>query len=182
MLDTLDLTTTIFAKTALGQQEIQTRALGLPPLVRRILVLTDGKRPGSELATFLGGGGDIEEILSQLLAQGCVEAQVHVQPPAAPVPAIAELPDGPGTRDISGLPPADARSPEDNEMARNFMVNTVNSIFGQHTHISLVRNISEARNTEQLRTVYHDWMASMAAHRTGSRRLPELSEKLFNVL
>ena len=32
--DTPDLTTAIFAKTALGQQEIQTRSLGLSPLAQ----------------------------------------------------------------------------------------------------------------------------------------------------
>ncbi|MGS5089266.1 hypothetical protein ACVC7V_22535 [Hydrogenophaga sp. A37] len=196
MPDTLDLTTTIFTKTPLGQQEIQTRSLGLSPLVRRTLVLVDGKRTGADLGVFLSGGADIADVLGQLLTLGCVEARETTQRAAARVPAIepqsgpeavldpegepaAETPDSDA---LAALPPSDARNAKDNEMARNFMVNSVNSIFGQHMHISLVRDISEARSTEQLRTVYHAWMVSMAVHRTGSKRLPELREKLFKVL
>ena len=50
MPDTSDLSSAVFAKTEMGQQEIQTRSLGLSPLVHRILVLADGKKNGGELA------------------------------------------------------------------------------------------------------------------------------------
>lgn len=185
MLDTLDLTTTIFAKTALGQQEIQTRSLGLSPLVRRTLVLTDGKRTGSELGVFLSGSADIVDVLGQLLALDCVEAVEPVQGSAiqpstraksdhTAVAAVAEA--------LAGLPPADAREAKDNEMARNFMVNSVNSIIGQNMRITLVSDISRAQTTGQLREVYLAWESSMSNHSMGAKRLPELREKLFKVL
>jgi hypothetical protein len=187
MPETFDLTTAVYAKTAVGQQEIQTRSLGLSPLVRRTLVLIDGKRSGSDLAGFLGGGGDIEEILTQLLAQGCVEAQARVKPVAAPAPvapAAAAIPEGAesSSGEIPGLPSAGSRSAKDNEMARNFMINSVNSIIGQNMRISLVHDIFHAETTEQLRVVYHAWASSMSNHGTGAKRLPELREKLFKVL
>lgn len=200
MPDTLDLTTTIFAKTTLGQQEIQTRSLGLSPLVRRTLVLVDGKRTGAELGVFLSGGADIADVLGQLLALGCVEAREATQRGAARVPATEPQP-GPeavvdvelepegepaaettGSDALTALPPADARDAKDNEMARNFMVNSVNSIIGQNMRISLVSDISRAQTTEQLRVIYLAWESSMSNHGMGARRLPELREKLFKVL
>jgi len=42
----LDLSAATFAKTVIGQQEIQTRLLGLTPLTRRALV-TDNAAAGS---------------------------------------------------------------------------------------------------------------------------------------
>ncbi|MDP2406076.1 hypothetical protein [Hydrogenophaga sp.] len=186
MSETFDLTTAVYAKTAVGQQEIQTRSLGLSPLVRRILVVIDGKRSGSELAAFLSGSGDIEEILAQLLTLDCVEAQVRAKPMASPAPAAAAVPAneaaGSSSSEIPGLPSADSRSAKDNEMARNFMINSINSIIGQNMRISLVHDIFHAETTEQLRVVYHAWASSMSNHGMGAKRLPELREKLFKVL
>lgn len=189
MPETFDLTTAVYAKTAVGQQEIQTRSLGLSPLVRRILVLVDGKRSGSELAPFLSGNGDIEEILGQLLTLDCVEAQARTKPmasqaAAAPAPAATAANEGgeSSSSEIPGLPSAGSRSAKDNEMARNFMINSVNSIIGQNMRVSLVHDIFHAETTEQLRVVYHAWASSMSNHGMGAKRLPELREKLFKVL
>lgn len=185
MIQTHELTSAIFAKTAQGQAEIQQRSLGLSPLLRRILVLVDGKRTGSELATFLGGQGDIQDILSQLVTKGCVDAQpANVKAPVAMVSAIRAPEPAPPTiaSNWPGLPPAETRSAKDNDMARNFMINSVNLIIGQNSRISLVKDIFHAADTEQLRTVYPAWAESMSGHSMGARRLPELTEKLFKVL
>jgi hypothetical protein len=74
------------------------------------------------------------------------------------------------------------RSAKDNEMARNFMINSINSIMGLHSRISLITDLTAAKTTEELRHVYIAWQASMADHPVGKRRLPELTEKLFKVL
>ena len=55
--------TAVYTKTAAGQQEIASRALGLAPLVRRVLVLVDGQRNGADLAAF-AGGQDIAAIVT----------------------------------------------------------------------------------------------------------------------
>jgi hypothetical protein len=193
MLDTPHLAAAVYAKTLTGQEEIRSRALGLSPLVRRTLVLVDGKRTGSELAVFLAGQGDVEQVLTQLLELGCIEALVR-RPTAAvaaapepepgnpqpvPVPALG----GQGAEGrIPGLPDASTRSAKENDMARHFMINSVNAIIGQHSRISLVHDIFHAVTTEQLRTVYLHWESSMSEHAMGARRLPELREKLFKVL
>lgn len=189
MPETIDLSTTVFAKTAVGQAEIQSRTLGLSLLVRRALVLVDGKRSGAELSVFLVGKGDVEVVLAELLERGCIEAVGRVGKAAAAVAAPVASPDPTetaappdGAVDIPGLPPADSRSAKENEMARNFMINSINSIIGQNMRVTLVTDIFHAKGTDGLRKIYRAWEASMADHGIGSRRLPELREKLFKVL
>ncbi len=184
MPDTLDLNSAVFSKTPVGQQEIQSRGLGLSPLVRRILVLVDGKRTGSELGGFVSGGDSIQQILQTLLEHGCVQAQGSAKPSAAaatPAAPSASTP-APPTFSLLGLPPAEVRTAKDNDMARHFMINSINAIIGQHMRVSLIHDIFHAATTEDLRTVYHAWSASMADHSMGAKRLPELREKLFKVL
>lgn len=188
MPDSADLHLSVFGKTALGQQEIQSRALNLSPLVRRVLVLVDGKRSGAELSVFLVGKGDIDVVLGQLLECGCIEVVATVRPAPVPAPAVSVTADAapsggaPAEEMLDGLPPAESRSAKDNEMARNFMINSVNAIIGQNTRVTLVTDIFNAKSTEQLRQVYHAWASSMSGHGTGAKRLPELREKLFKVL
>lgn len=195
MPDTLDLNSATFAKTATGQQEIQTRALGLAPLVRRVLVLADGKKSGRDLGAFVSGGEDIKTILEQLLSLGCLEAKAQAKAAAAePVAAKAEAGDAATKADssevgndqyLAGLAtmvPADKRTSKDNEMARNFMINSVNSIIGQNMRLSLIHEIFHAQTTEELRLTYLHWEKTMSEHGMGSKRLPELREKLFKVL
>ena len=185
MSETLDLHAAVFSKTPVGQHEIQSRELGLSPMVRRILVLIDGKRSGHELATFVSGDDGIAPILQTLLEKGCVQVQAGAKAPSgsamlASAPASSAV--SPESRELAGLPAAEMRTAKENEMARNFMINSVNSIIGQTMRISLVHDIFHAATTEQLRTVYHAWAASMSDHSMGAKRLPELREKLFKVL
>ena len=96
--------------------------------------------------------------------------------------AVASLWTTPAWSKTYPLPPADSRSAQDNEMARNFMINSINSIIGQNTRLSLVTDIFHAKGTEGLRKVYRAWESSMSDHGMGAKRLPELREKLFKVL
>jgi hypothetical protein len=196
MSDTLDLISATFAKTATGQQEIQTRSLGLAPLVRRVLVLADGKKSGRDLGAFVSGGEDIKTILEQLLSLGCLEAKAQAKAAAAEpaaakseasagAPKVAATPDAGSDQYLAGLAsmvPAEKRTAKDNEMARNFMINSVNSIIGQNMRLSLIHDIFHAQTTEELRLVYLHWETTMSEHGMGSKRLPELREKLFKVL
>lgn len=183
MPDTLSLSSAVFTKTEIGQQEIQTRSLGLSPLVRRILVLADGKKRGRELAAFLPSADGIHAVLEELLSLGCLRAEDGNQAASQPAAeANNESSSEAFFANTSGLPAAEMRSARDNEMARNFMINSINSIIGQQMRISLITDIAGAKGTEGLRSVYLAWQASMADHTMGKRRLPELTEKLFKVL
>ena len=178
-----DLTATTFSKTAAGLQEIQNRALGLPALIRRILVLVDGKRSGRELAAFVGGSDDISEVLSQLVAKGCIDARGAAQPePAAAAAAAAASAPMDAAAQLACLPDAAARTPKEMEMARNFMVNTTNTICGQNQRLSLIKAVLACQSADELRQIYAEWASTMNAIPAGAKRLPELREKLFAVL
>src|ERR1035437_559697 len=114
MSDTsIDFHRAFFVKTAIGQQEVQTRALRLPPLVRRLLILVDGKRSGQELAAFVDGHA-AADLLGELLALKCVEvvastAATTVTSPASPTPEKASSGDIPDAA-LAELPPPESRS------------------------------------------------------------------------
>src|SRR5690606_18635921 len=113
-----------------GQQEIHTRSLGLPPLVRRLLVLVDGKRSATELTAFVPEGQDVAAMLQTLLTQDCIElrgkpgAEVEATQGGAANESDMAMFERPVDGSIPGLPLAAARSLKDNEMARNFMINS----------------------------------------------------------
>jgi len=174
MSEAIDLIAASFAKTEAGQQEIQKRALGLSPLVRRLLVLVDGQRTGKDLAVFVAGN-EVEPILRELVDKGCVEAK------AAPVP-VAPVSAAPAATGLAALPDASTRTQAENDMARNFMVNTVNTIFGQQSRLTLIETISRSKTTDELRMAYLSWLQTMEGDRTAAKRLPDLREKLFKVL
>jgi hypothetical protein len=179
MSEVLDLYTASFSKTDIGQREIQSRSMALAPLVRRLLVLVDGQKTGKELAVY-AGGTEVEPLLQELLDKGCVEARARSRT-HEPASAGDGKPKAGGI-DASGLPDAATRTASENEMARNFMTNTVNTIFGQHARLSLIETISRAKGTDGLRQAYLSWLKAMEDDRVGAKRLPELREKLFKVL
>lgn len=174
----------IYAKTTQGQQEIQARALGLTPLARRVLVLVDGHRSGKDLAAFVPGN-DIEAHLTELLTRECIAA-VGLAAAPAPAPAHASAtaghPHDPFEDELARLPAAETRGAKDLDMARNFMTNTVNNIFGHHNRISLLEAIFACQSSEALRQVYPAWAHALETNSTGKKRLPELRDKLFAVL
>lgn len=178
----LDLTGTTFFKTPAGLQEIQNRALGLPALIRRVLVLVDGKRNAKELAAFVGSEDNIKEVLGQLMAHGCIDAQGR-EKPAPPAKAAAAAPGQVDyAADLAGLCHAALRSPKEVEMARNFMVNTTNTIFGQNMRLSLIKSIVACQGAEELRQVYPAWVSNMASSGASAKHLPELCQRLFHIL
>lgn len=171
------LLTAKLTKTPQGLQEIQTRSLGLGALARRVLILVDGNRTGKELGAFVAGT-DILSLLDELLKLDCValvagSASRSVESSTQAAGALGELAD---------LPSAQTRTAKDVEMARNFMTNTVNTIFGHHNRISLIEAIHACQSSDDLRRVYGPWVQAMETNSIGKKRLPELREKLFAVL
>ena len=183
----LDLSRVVFAKTAVGQQEIQTRSLGLGPLPRRLLVLIDGKRSGQELATFVAGH-DVNELLDQLREKACIESVAPIQPaPVAVTNLKSHSTDDAASNQtvataLAGLPAPETRNAEDIEKARSFMVNTVNYVFGQNTRMVMLEAIFECQTAQALRLIYPKWVELMSSNKDGIKRLPELQLQLLKVL
>lgn len=94
---------TTYRKTPAGSEAIATRAAGLTPRQRSLLILVDGKRTTTELAALTSASGDSQELLQGLLEHGFIEAvaQREAAPArAAPRPAAA----------AAGIPLPQARS------------------------------------------------------------------------
>ena len=180
-----DVSTAVYAKTALGQDEIQNRVLRLPLLLRRVLLLVDGRRDAEALAE-LTPGHDARAMLGELLDQGGI-AEVALPKPAAARAAPRPAADAPPAESatvaaLDGLPPAEARSAKQVEMARNFMINTINTLLEANTRLTLVKQIFDSAGAAELRRQYPAWEEAIGSAWIGSKRLPELRKKLFAVL
>ncbi len=177
--------TSCFAKTTVGVSEIQTRALGLNPLLRRLLVLIDGKRNCVELGGLVSGH-DLQALLDELLSKGCIAEVESVKSVKAVAPAAPVAAADPNKqfieRELAALPAPESRTPKDLRMARDFMMNTVNTMFGQYTRLTLVQAIHACQSTAELRKIYPEWVRAMSESAIGARRLPELSQQLAKTL
>lgn len=204
---TLSHSSTVFAKTDLGREEIQHRSLRLAPLLRRLLLLVDGERNVAQLTPFVAGQ-DVGAMLQELTELGCVQAVVTAPAPAPAAAAAAthaksDLRDRPGTASAApngaagtagaasgtaaaglpaDLPDPASRTPAQVEMARNFMINTINALLEPNTRLTLVKKIFDSAGPAELREHYPQWDAAIGSSWSGARRLPELRKQLFAVL
>jgi len=180
----------LFTKTALGQQEIQSRAQGLSPITRRLLILIDGKRSFQELTTFVTGH-DLGDLLSELQTKACIEVAAGLR--TANATSVAEAPVAPAphpvdpvttstSHDLAKLPEASTRTAKDVDMARHFMVNTINAVFPLNYQVNLLEAISACTTAQDVRRVYPQWAETIGSDKTGGKRLPEFRIMLFEVL
>ena len=177
----IDFSRSLFAKTPSGHQEIQTRALKLGPIPRRLLILVDGKRSTQELATLVAGH-NVSELLTELLNRGCIES---TGAPSAPTQALPKAPNVDQVLSdsfLAKLPDATTRNDKDIEMARNVMTNTINNVFPMNFQVGLLEAISDCDTTVDVRRVYPQWETTMTSSKAGLKRLPEFKAMLFKVL
>jgi hypothetical protein len=170
----------IYSKTPLGQQEIQHRSLRLPLLTRRVLLLVDGRRPVSDLST-LAGNADVPSLLVELESLGCIE-RTGKAATAAPAPAAEPATASTAADPLAALPPPASRTGEQVEMARNFMINTINRMLEQNSRLTLVEKIFHSVDAAELRQHYAAWEEAIGSSWMGRKRLDELKQKLFAVL
>ena len=86
-----------YIKTAQGRAEVAVRSTALNGLQRRILIVVDGKKTVNDLGAFVRVG-ELDAVLSHLLALGFVESTGGIAPllaPAAPGFAAALVSDVP---------------------------------------------------------------------------------------
>ena len=97
----------IFRKTAKGLAEVDSRAHRLPPRLRGMLILVDGKRDSDDLDRLVAQ--DAVETLTALAEQGLIEAvgeTLAVAEPAAsygPLPAPGPVPATRSPRELAAL-------------------------------------------------------------------------------
>jgi hypothetical protein len=74
--------TTVYAKTAIGQEEVATRVRHIPALMRTMLIMVDGRSSVGQLLANHPTPEEARGYLESLLEGGFIAAQ------AAPVPAV----------------------------------------------------------------------------------------------
>ena len=79
----------IYHKTLKGTEAIANRHSGLPPKLRSLLIMVDGKRSYTDLSGVGAVLGDFEALLSQLAGDGLIEAAGGPAPAAAAAAAAA---------------------------------------------------------------------------------------------
>ncbi len=167
----------VFTKTQKGQDEITSRAGGLTPRQRRVLIFVDGKRTIEELHSMLQAD-DLTHTLGMLEEDGYIAVGALTTPqgktvaaPPTPLPsatAFSPLPDSPDPLRL--------------QQARNFMTNTLNTFVGSLGASSLLDRIGEAEGHEGLRALYDEWYHAMVMSREGKREAEVLRTKLLQVI
>lgn len=166
----------VFAKTRKGQDEIATKAGGLSPRVRRVLIFVDGKRTVDDLRSMLQSD-DLQHTLGMLEEEGFIELAsvtnaagkpVAPQAPLASITAFGELPA--------------EHDPVRLQKARNFMNNTLNAFVGALGNSSLLDRIEKASSHLELRAMYDEWYHAIVMSREGKREAEGLRTKLLAVI
>lgn len=145
----------VYVKTPKGIEEVAERRHGLPQRVRRVLIMADGKRDARQLEEMLPAEG-VAAIVESLVTEGFLTALEAPKAEQAPPPADDE---------------------KRFEMARNFMMNTVNAFIGI-AGSSLLMKLEAAQDLETLRGHYTDWQVALNLSRDGRKQLPDLERKL----
>lgn len=162
-----------FAKTPKGHDEISTKAGGLTPRQRRVLIMIDGKRTIDELRSMLQAD-DLQHTLGMLEEDGYIEIGGDTGKagvPPGPLPSITAFGELPATPD-----------PVRMQQARNFMMNTLNAFVGALGTSSLLDRIENAQDHGALRQLYDEWYHAIVMSREGKREAESLRSKLLAVI
>jgi len=169
-----------YAKADKGFAEIESRAFGLSPKLRRVLILIDGKRNLDALRTMLGLDG-IEKLLDDLTSQGFIKkVDAHGDAAEVDAPADEGTAAAPVEDVLAALP--ESRSASEIEKAKNFMINTLVHFHGQYTKLDVMRAVKACETAVQVRAQYPDWVRCMHESRQAEKRLPDLTRQLLAVL
>ena len=165
----------VFAKTPKGQDEIASRAGGLTPRQRRVLIMIDGKRTVDDLREMLQAD-DLQHTLGLLEEEAYIEMIRATDAegktaPVSPLPSITAFGDLPDGNDSVRL-----------QQARNFMMNTLNAFVGALGTSSLLDRIENAGGHPELRELYDEWYHAIVMSREGKREAEALRTKLLAVI
>ncbi|MFH1660809.1 MAG: hypothetical protein FD131_2860 [Rhodocyclaceae bacterium] len=165
-----------FAKTPKGHDEITTKAGGLSPRVRRVLIFVDGKRTVDELRGMLQSD-DLQHTLGMLEEEGYIEVAAVLDEkgrasiPDAPLPSITAF---------RSLP--DKTNPKELDMAKNYMMNSLKAFVGPYSHLTIVEAVFAATSHEALREQFAPWFAAIIETTQGKRRAEHLRAELLKVI
>jgi hypothetical protein len=134
----------LYQKTRKGEEEIKNRQLKLPPKLRTMLILIDGKKSLAQLnalAAQLGAGGDYAV---QLEGHGLISGGASAAPPAAASPA------GPADGEFERF-----------GTARRFMNETVVNALGMRSFFFVLK-LEKCGTRAELATLLEDYGKAIA--------------------
>jgi hypothetical protein len=166
----------VFAKTPKGHQEITSKAGGLTPRVRRVLIFVDGKRTVDELRGMLQSD-DLQHTLGMLEEDGYIAVNSVISPQGTVSKPAAALPPITAFSELSAVP-----DPVRLQQARNFMSNTLKTFVGALGTSSLLDRIENAEGHMGLRSLYDEWYQAIVTSRDGRREAEGLRSKLLLVI
>lgn len=166
----------IFSKTPKGVEEMEKRAGGLTPRVRRVLIMIDGKRTVEDIRA-MALADDLSHTLGQLEEAGYIRLVDNVVAPAPRVQPDGGLAGITSFRDVPDPP-----DPKELDMAKNFIINTLKTFSGPLTHLTIVEQAFAAKTHLELREQFGPWFNAIVETRTGRRRAEELRSQLLKVI
>lgn len=171
----------VFAKTERGLSEISTKAGGLTPPMRWVLLLVDGKRTVSDLRA-LRPSDDMRRTLGMLEEDGyitLVDDEYTAPAPAAKKAASPAPVSAPASIFTPVPDPIDATRLLH---SRNFMANTLKTFIGMVGISSLLDRIEEAKTHTELRGIFDEWYHTIANSREGRREAETLRARLLQII
>jgi hypothetical protein len=180
----------LFTKTAKGYDEVETKAGGLPPVLRRVLIFVNGKRNLDELKT-LPRVDDLQQALLQLEQDGYIyrasnadspttlvspAVAVITTPPAGSAPVPVPVSEG----EFRPLPPIN--SPLHIQQLRNFMSNTLSVFVGSFGSSALLGRLQNAQTHAEFRSLFPEWYTAITGSRDGRREADKLRAELLKLI
>jgi hypothetical protein len=166
----------IYIKTKKGIAEIEQHTNELNLRIRRVLIQIDGRRSVKEINA-VGLADDLGAVIAKLERDGFISCLEE----SDTGPVVARVEDGQPPKFTFRTIPT-PRNPKDIEMAKNFMVNTIQNFCGPWAHISVVTAISAANTHEDLRKHFVPWFEAIDGTREGRRQAQELTTSLLKVI
>ncbi|MBO0612777.1 hypothetical protein [Thiothrix fructosivorans] len=176
----------LYTKTAKGYDEVETKAGGLPPVLRRVLIFVNGKRNIDELKT-LPRVDNLQQALLQLEQDGYIyrASSTNRTPTPSPAAAVASPETVPATVPVSDgefrpLPPTN--SPLHIQQVRNFMSNTLSVFVGSFGSSALLGRLQNAQTHADFRSLFSEWYTAITGSRDGRREADKLRAELLKLI
>jgi hypothetical protein len=171
----------ILVKTKKGIAEIERLSNDLSLRVRRVLIQIDGKRSVDEIME-MGLADDLRQVIAKLERDGFIAFLEESD--AKPIISKVEVANveirQPKEFTFRTIPvPVKVK---DIEMAKNFMLNTIQNFCGPWAHLSIVKSISASSTHEELRSYFNPWREAVFETREGRRQEEELTASLLKVI
>lgn len=154
----------IFDKTEKGREEIATRKYHLPPRMRTLLLLFDGKQTAADVLGKINGLGLGQQHIVELVEAGFIASKTFRAPEAAPPPKPAPTSESTEAR-LQAL--------------YNFYSDTIRSAIGLRGY-ALQLKVERARSVDDFRAIRLEYLAAVRKAQ-GDDAAKELDQQLIRL-